>query len=139
MSNHIDQLRELGVTHGFTLNLDRSIISDGVSVLIDIKTSADAVDSAGQAIQEESEVHSVYTAADSHVLVMTVCQPHQVHDLVARTVSDTEYTNYEVKLLTDSHSTPSMSARIPFDTSLPSFGTAVPLVVIFGVKVNQIV
>lgn len=108
VTNRIKRLRELGVIKGFTLNLDRSILHDGVSLLINIDTFAASMEEAAHSFQQVDEVHTVYTTADSHVIAMAVCRPSQVHNLVAQTISESEYTNYEVKLLTNISSDPSI-------------------------------
>lgn len=108
ISNRVDRLRELGIIKGFTLDLDRSILYDGVSMLIDVDTFAGSMESVATAFERIEEVHRVYTTADSHVIAMAVCQPNQVHDLVARAISESKYTDYEVKLLTNTSSDPAI-------------------------------
>lgn len=108
ISNRVERLRELGIIHRFTLDLDRSVLHDGVSLLVDIETSATSVDAVAQAFQEVDEVHTVYTTADAHVIVMTVCHPNQVHELVGETIPESAYTDYEVKLLTNTKSNPTI-------------------------------
>lgn len=108
VTNRVERLRELGVINGFTLDLDRSILHDGVSMLIDIDTFAGSVNEVATAFEQMEEVHRVYTTADSHVLAMAVCQPNRVHDLVARAISESEHTDYEVKLLTNTSSDPAI-------------------------------
>ncbi|MFC4987362.1 AsnC family transcriptional regulator [Saliphagus infecundisoli] len=108
VTNRVERLRELGVIKGFTLDLDRSILHDGISILIDIDTSAASVEDVAHAIEQIDEVHTVYTTADSHVIALAVCRPNRVHELIAGTIPESEYTDYEIKLLTSITSDPSI-------------------------------
>lgn len=104
VTNRVERLRELGIIKGFTLDLDRSILHNGVSMLIDIDTPATAVGDVARGFEQIDEVHTVYTTADSHVIALAVCPPNRVHDLVAETIPESEYNDYEVKLLTNTSS-----------------------------------
>lgn len=108
VTNRIERLREMGVIEGFTLDLDRTILHDGVSMLIDIDTSPASVGDVSRAFEQIDEVHTVYTTADSHVIAQAVCRPDKVHDLVGQTIPESTYTDYEVKLLTNTSSDPSI-------------------------------
>lgn len=108
VTNRVERLRDLGIIKRFTLDIDRSILHEGVPVLIDVDTFATAVEDVANAFEQIDEVHTVYTTADSHVIAMTVCRPNQVHDLVGRAVSESEYTDYKVKLLTNTNSDPTI-------------------------------
>lgn len=108
VSNRVERLRELGVIRGFSLNLDRSILHDGVAVLVELETCADTVAGVARALQGVDAVHKVYTTADSHVLAVAVCRPEHVHELVSQTTPDTATIDYEVKLLTDTETDPSI-------------------------------
>lgn len=108
VTNRVERLRELGIIKRFTLDLDRSILHDGVSMLIDIDTFAGSVEGVAGAFEQIEDVHTVYTTADSHVIALAVCPPDHVHDLIAQTISESEYTDYEVKLLTNTSSDPSI-------------------------------
>lgn len=108
ISNRVERLREMGVIHRFTLDLDRSVLQDGVSLLIDIEAFAETVDDVSHAFRQDDAVHTVYTTADSHVIVITVYRPDQIHELVARTVSQSEYADYEIKILINTSSNPSI-------------------------------
>ncbi|UHQ99150.1 AsnC family transcriptional regulator (plasmid) [Natrinema zhouii] len=99
VTNRVERLCELGIIRGFTLDLDRSILHEGVSVLIDVDTFASSVDDVARAFEQQESIHTVYTTADSHAIVLATCRPNQVHELVAETISESQYSKYEVKLL----------------------------------------
>lgn len=99
VTNRVDRLRELGIIRGFTLDLDRSILHEGVSMLIDVDTFASSVGDVARAFEKQEGVHTVYTTADSHVIAQATYRPNQVHELVAETVPESQYSEYEVRLL----------------------------------------
>lgn len=108
VTNRVERLRELGIIKRFTLDLDRSILHPGVSILIDVDTFAGSVEDVAHGFEQLDEVHTVYTTADSHVIALAVCPPNQVHELIAEIIPESEYTDYDVKLLTDTSSDPSI-------------------------------
>lgn len=124
VTNRVERLREMGVIKGFTLDLDRSILHNGVSMLIDIDTSAASVEDVSHAFEQIDEVHTVYTTADSHVIALVVCRPNRVHDLVAQTIPESAYTDYKVKLLTNTRSDPSVH-EVEFSVECATCGNQV--------------
>ncbi|MFC4989314.1 AsnC family transcriptional regulator [Saliphagus infecundisoli] len=108
VTNRVERLRKLDVIHRFTLDLDRSILNEGVSVLIDIDTFASTVDNVARAFKQREGVHTVHMTADAHAIVLATCRPNDVHELVAETLREPQYSAYEVKLLADTRTDPSI-------------------------------
>lgn len=124
VTNRVDRLRELDVIRGFTLDLDRSILHEGVSVLIDVDALASTVDDVARAFERRECVHTVHTTADSHAIVLATASPNDVHELVAETLAEEQYSTYEVKLLADTRADPSIDG-VDFSVECATCGNQV--------------
>ncbi|MDY6765620.1 MAG: AsnC family transcriptional regulator [Halobacteria archaeon] len=104
VSERVDRMREIGVIKGFTLELDRTLLDEGVPVLVDLRVKSNAIDEVKRSLESFESVENIFTTADSHVLFKAVSRQSDIPHLISETTEDENIHDYDVKLLTSSSS-----------------------------------
>ena len=102
VSDRIDRLEELGVIRRFTVDLDRSMLADGVAVLVDIHAEPGRVSDVRAAVEDLEGVEHVFVTADGHVVFQARLQADAVEPLLDDALDADAVREYDVKLLVDS-------------------------------------
>ncbi|USZ69709.1 winged helix-turn-helix transcriptional regulator (plasmid) [Halorussus salilacus] len=102
VSDRIDRLQDLGVIRRFTLDLDRSLLSEGVAVLVDVRAEPGRVADVLAGVEELDGVEHVFVTADGHVVFHARLQEASVEALVAESLDAEAVREYDVRLLADS-------------------------------------
>lgn len=102
VSDRVDRLRELGVIERFTLNLDRSLLADGVSVLVNLHVKPGHADDVQEAVTDVDAVEHVFRTADAHVYFQANLEQDAIRTMLSETIADGALHEYDVKLLADS-------------------------------------
>lgn len=105
VSNRVDRLCKLGVIRRFTLDLDRSRLREGVSVLVDLHVQPGETDGVQQSLTGAEGVDHVFTTADSRV-VFHATVPSDVQAWLSDVVDIEHVIEYDVDLLTNVDWTP---------------------------------
>lgn len=108
VSDRVTRLRDMGLIRGFTLDIDRSQLREGVPVLIELQPNHTAVDAVRETVLAADAVEHMFTTAESHL----VCQCHlpdgAVRQWLAETLDLAAIDEYGVRLLSDARWTPSI-------------------------------
>lgn len=83
VSDRIDRLRELGVIERFTVDLDRSVLRDGVRVAVTLDVAAGESGAMREALADVAGVEHVFTTADSRVFVVASVPDADVEEHLA--------------------------------------------------------
>ena len=102
VSDRIDRLRELGVVRRFTVDVDRSLLSEGVAVLVDLHVEPGRVSEVREGVERIDGVEHVFVTADGHVVFHARLQDGAVEPLLADGIDTDAIREYDVKLLSDS-------------------------------------
>jgi len=102
VSDRIDRLRELGVVERFTVDLDRSLLSDGVAVLVDLHVEPGRVSPVRSGVEGIDGVEHVFVTADGHVVFHARLQDGAVEPLLDEVLDTDDIREYDVRLLADS-------------------------------------
>lgn len=102
VSDRVDRLENLGVIQRFTLDLDRSLLCEGVGVLVDLHLRPGTVEEVAESLAPKEPVDHVYATADAHVVVRATVKETQIHELLTETIDLTNVIEYDVRLLVDS-------------------------------------
>jgi DNA-binding Lrp family transcriptional regulator len=102
VSDRIDRLRELGIVERFTVDLDRSLLSDGVAVLVDLHVEPGRVSPVQRGVEDIDGVEHVFVTADGHVVFHARLQDGTVEPLLDETLDTDDIREYDVRLLADS-------------------------------------
>ncbi|PSQ25025.1 ArsR family transcriptional regulator [Halobacteriales archaeon QS_8_65_32] len=131
VSNRIDRLGELGVIRGFTVDVDRSQLREGISVLFDLDLAVefDAIDAVRTTLAETEGVGHVFTTAEGHVLFEASVPNGNVREWLSATIDTDRIAGYDVRLLTDVDWTPDVAGTefalncVECDNTVTSEGT----------------
>jgi DNA-binding Lrp family transcriptional regulator/YHS domain-containing protein len=110
VSDRVDRLREMGVVRGFTVDVDRSLLRDGVPVLIDIDAEPGRAAEVRDALTTAESVEHVFRTADERVTVTATLPDAAATALLEEHVDMADIAGYEVRLVADSEWTPSVGA-----------------------------
>ncbi|WP_128478854.1 AsnC family transcriptional regulator [Halorussus pelagicus] len=102
VSDRIDRLRELGVIERFTVDLDRSLLSDGVAVLVDLHVEPGHLSPVRSGVEGIDGVEHVFVTADGHVVFHARLQDGAVEPLLDEVLDTDDIREYDVRLLADS-------------------------------------
>jgi Lrp/AsnC family leucine-responsive transcriptional regulator len=108
VSDRIDRLRELGVVRRFTVDLDRSVLREGVPVLVDLQVRPGRGDAVADALSAAEPVEHVFTTADERIVATATVGDGDVSGMLADTVEMDDIGEYDVDLLDDTAWSPAM-------------------------------
>jgi DNA-binding Lrp family transcriptional regulator len=109
VSDRIERLKELGVIRRFTLDVDRSMLDEGVTVLIDLTLKPGANGEVKKRLATLEAVEHVLVTADSHVVVKAVLEDADIEPLLNGALDMDDVAEYDVRLVTDSLWSPHIS------------------------------
>lgn len=108
VSDRVSRLAEAGVIQRFTLDVDRSQLQDGVSVLVEVDPPPAAVNEVADSLRMADAVEHVFTTASAGVVAVAHLQSESVREWLAETVDDSLFDDYEVTLLSETAWTPAL-------------------------------
>jgi DNA-binding Lrp family transcriptional regulator len=108
VSDRVDRLESLGVIDRFTVELNRSKLSEGVPVLLDLTVEPTFASEAREAIAGLDWVEHVFETAGARVLCKGIAADRKVAPLVAEAIDLDRIEEYDVHLLAESSWTPSL-------------------------------
>ncbi|MFB6083106.1 MAG: ArsR family transcriptional regulator, partial [Halorientalis sp.] len=100
---------ELGIVRRFTVDLDRSVLREGVPVLVDLRVRPGRADTVADALADADPVEHVFTTADERVVATATVADGDVSGMLAGTVEMDAVDGYDVDLLSDTAWSPSMA------------------------------
>lgn len=102
VSNRVERLEELGVIEGFTVNVDRSILTAGDSVLIEIETRPGETDDVVESLAEVDSIESVLQSVDTRVTVYAYMNDRELDRLFSEVLDARRLEGYEVRKISTS-------------------------------------
>jgi DNA-binding Lrp family transcriptional regulator len=108
VSDRVDRLEALGVIERFTVDLNRSKLSEGVPVLLDLTVDPASAGEVREAVADLPWVEHVFETAGARVLCKGIAADRNVAPLVAEAVDLDRVEEYEVHLLAESAWTPAL-------------------------------
>ncbi|MFB6194870.1 MAG: winged helix-turn-helix transcriptional regulator [Haloplanus sp.] len=108
VSDRVDRLEEMGIIRGFTLDIDRSKLRDGVPVLLTVDASPPAVEEMRATFRDAEAVEHVFTTAERDLICYARVHGGDVPRWLDETVDTDAVDDYEVTLLTGGEWTPTV-------------------------------
>lgn len=124
VSDRIDRLQDAGVIRQFTVDLDRSTLSGGIPVLVEVTFDPDAVATGRDRLAAHEAVEHVFTTADGTVVVDAFVDDGDARQLLEETVDLGTVREYDVRILTDVDWTPGLGKEA-FDLECAECGNSV--------------
>jgi DNA-binding Lrp family transcriptional regulator len=109
VSDRIDRLNQLGVIQGFTVDLDRSMLTEGTPVLVHVSTPPDVAAATADALGDLPAVEHVFRSADGNIFFKAAVRSHDVTELFDGTIPTDDIDEVEVQLLADSMWSPNVA------------------------------
>ncbi|WP_134672338.1 AsnC family transcriptional regulator [Halorussus marinus] len=106
VSDRIDRMRELGVIQQFTVDLDRSLLSEGIAVLVDLRIEPGRVADVRERVEALDSVEHVFVTADGRVVFHARLEDGAVEPLLADSLDTDAIRSYDVDLLSESSWSP---------------------------------
>lgn len=126
VSDRIARMQDLGVIRKFTVDIDRSQLRDGVPALIAIQTYPRVIDTVYADLLAADGVEHVYQTADANVIAHVHLETKAIHDWLADTLEPAHIVDYDVRLLTATEWTASLS-ELGFALSCAECGKTVTM------------
>jgi DNA-binding Lrp family transcriptional regulator len=108
VSDRVDRLESLGVIDRFTVDLNRSKLSEGVPVLLDLTVDPESAGEIRESVAELHWVEHVFETSGARVLCKGIASDRKVAPLVAEAVDLDKIEEYDVHLLAESSWTPTL-------------------------------
>ena len=108
VADRIERMEELGVIRGFSVDIDRSMIESGASVLVVIHTTTGATNAVSDGIERQPECEHVFATADGYVFVRATIPPDEIEPFLTDAVDVDAIQSYDVHLLTDARWSPQL-------------------------------
>jgi DNA-binding Lrp family transcriptional regulator len=124
VSDRVDRLEEAGVVRRFTLDVDRSTLTDGVALLVTLSAATGAVEAVRDALREHDAVEHVFTTAAGRVHAKVHVDPTTVRSRLAEVVDLDDVDDLQVEVLASHDWTPSVGTGA-FDIECAECGNTV--------------
>lgn len=108
VSDRVERLRERGIVRGFSLDIDRSVLREGPSVLAELTVAPDAAERIADALRDLDAVDHVYRTVDTDVVVAATLEDGDVAGLLAEQGLLADVADLDVRLLAESRPTPGL-------------------------------
>ncbi len=109
ISDRVDRLEDLGVIQQFTVDVDRTRLSGGVPVLVDVAARPGRADDVREHLVAHDDVEHVFATADARV-VATATVPQGAAGGLLSDLAPDAVRGYEVDVLDDAAWTPRVGA-----------------------------
>lgn len=109
VSDRVKRLHELGVIRRFTIELDRSQLREGTSVLLTVEVDPASLDDVKETLAAEEAVEHLFITVDSRLIVRANA-PGDVRQWLLSLVDPERLEHVDVDLLSESEWTPAVGA-----------------------------
>jgi Lrp/AsnC family leucine-responsive transcriptional regulator len=99
VSDRVDRLQELGVIRGFTVDIDRSKLREGVPVLVTVEAVPGTADAIADAVRESDAVEHVLATADECVVFTAVVDGGALRPVLREVVDLEDVREFDVSPL----------------------------------------
>jgi DNA-binding Lrp family transcriptional regulator/endogenous inhibitor of DNA gyrase (YacG/DUF329 family) len=108
VSDRVERLQELGLVRRFTVDLDRSMLREGVPVLVDLQVEPGNAKTVSEGLESADPVEHVFETAGERVVCTATVPQAEIRDLLAAAVDLDAVASYDVDLLAESSWSPSL-------------------------------
>lgn len=102
VSDRIERLQDIGVIERFTLDVDRSMLAGGSTVLVELDTHYGSDEAIAERLADVPAVEHVVRTVDSTVLCLAHADEGEIRDLLAEVLNGGEIKDYSVRLVSES-------------------------------------
>jgi DNA-binding Lrp family transcriptional regulator len=106
VSDRVDRLRDIGLVQRFTVDVDRSMLEEGVPVLVTVDTQPGAAARVREGLLGLDAIEYLFRTVDDRVVFTATAPGGEVGALVADAVEMGDVRDYDVRLLADADWSP---------------------------------
>ena len=106
VSDRVERLRDIGLIRRFTVDIDRSMLDEGVPVLVAVDTLPGMASAVRDGLAAAEAVEYVFRTVDDRVVFTATVPGGDVGELITGAVSIDEVRDYQVRLLADTDWSP---------------------------------
>lgn len=110
VSDRVSRLEEAGVIQGFTLELDRSQLQEGVPLLVRVEVEPGRTDAVRSAADERGAIEHVFQTAGGDVVFHARRSRSEIQRTLEAIADGDAVADYEVEMLTDVDWTPTVNS-----------------------------
>lgn len=111
VSDRVEHLQEIGIIERFTLDVDRSMLIEGPTVLVELDVAPDSDEAVANALADPPAVEHVIRTLDATVLFVAHGHEQEIRDLLSETLDSAQIRNYTVRLVSESTWRPRLSGE----------------------------
>jgi DNA-binding Lrp family transcriptional regulator len=108
VSERVECLEDLGIIEGFSLDIDRSMLVKGATVLIELDVTPGEAGAIAESLTEAAAVEHVVETVDGTVFGMAHAKESEIRDLFAEEIDDEFVEEYSVRLISASSWEPTL-------------------------------
>ncbi len=109
VSDRVERLQDIGLLRRFTIDLDRSMLREGLDALVVITARPGAGTTVAAALREDSAVEYVFRTADDRVVSTVTLPPEEIPALLADTGALDAATDYDVRVIASASWSPTLA------------------------------
>ena len=102
VSECVERLQDLGIIERFTLNVDRSMLIEGPTVLVELAVEPGSDEAVADRLADVSAVEHVARTVDATVVFVAHANERDIEALLADALSGERVRDYTVKLVSES-------------------------------------
>jgi DNA-binding Lrp family transcriptional regulator len=106
VSDRVERLQELGVVRRFTVDVDRSLLSEGVPVLVSLHVRPGTAGDVSDALSAAAAVEHVFRTVDDRVVCTATVPEGDLDEPLAAVLAGGDVREYDVRLLADTEWSP---------------------------------
>jgi len=109
VSDRVERLQDIGLVRRFTADIDRSMLREGVPVLVDLRVEPGHAEAVQQALDAAEPVDNVFRTADERIVWTAIVPDGNVGAVLSDAVPMEKIDRYDVDLLADTTWSPSLA------------------------------
>jgi DNA-binding Lrp family transcriptional regulator len=108
VSERVERLEDLGIIEEFSLDVDRSMLVEGATVLIELDVAPGEAGAVAESLTEAPVVEHVIETVDGTVFGMARAEESEIRDLLAEEIDAESIREYSVRLVSASSWEPTL-------------------------------
>ncbi len=109
VSDRVERLRDIGLIRRFTVDLDHSMLEEGVPILATVDTQPGTAKEVRDGLANSDTVEYVFQTIDDRVVFTATVPGGEVGQLITAAIDMDDVRDYEVRLLADTDWSPHVS------------------------------
>ncbi|EMA46012.1 Lrp/AsnC family transcriptional regulator [Halococcus saccharolyticus] len=102
VSDRVERLQELGIIERFTLDIDRSMLIEGSTVLVELDVEPGSGETVADTLTDVTAIEHVIQTVDATVVFIAHANERDISTLLSETLDGDQVRDYTVRLVSES-------------------------------------